>query len=97
MYLSMSLAAQGKITEAQTTIAPIVTLQRKYKAINRGDQTQLVELATTLYAQSLSDPAHRDALRKEAAVLNDSVPAEMRALRSVRQWSERIARGAPTT
>ena len=97
VYLSMSLAAQGKLADAQTTIAPIVKLHRQYKAVNRGDQTQLVELAATLYAQSLSDPAHRDALRKEATSLIASLPAEMRALRSVRQWTDRIARGAPAT
>ena len=97
VYLAMSLAAQGKLADAQTTIAPIVKLQRQYKAVNHGDQTQLVELASTLYALSLSDPAHRDALRKEAAALISSVPAEMRTLHSVRQWRERIARGAPTT
>lgn len=96
VYLAMSLAAQGKVTEAQTTIAPIVKLQRKYKAANRGDVTQYVELASALYAQSLCDAAHRTVLRQEAAALIASVPAEMRALRSVRLWSDRIAHGAPT-
>jgi tetratricopeptide (TPR) repeat protein len=89
-WLAMALARQGRSAESKSVIAPVVKLQRELTARNRDDQWQHVELAVALYAQALTDKLRRTALLKEAAALVAQVPAEMRDLRSVRLWHERI-------
>jgi AAA+ ATPase superfamily predicted ATPase len=88
--LAMSLARQGRTADATQVINPVVQLHRELAARNQGDQWQHVELASALYAQALVDPPRRVALLKEAGKLVDSTPAEMRELRSVRLWRDRI-------
>jgi tetratricopeptide (TPR) repeat protein len=88
--LALALAGQRRNAEAQQLIEPIVKFHRELAARNHGDQQQHVELARALYAQALIEPAHRAALLQEAASLFDSVPAQMRTLRSVRIWRDRI-------
>ncbi len=89
--LAMSLARNGNSAEAARVIAPVVRFQRELAARNHDDQWQHVELGSALYAEALAEPVKRDALLTEAATLIASVPAEMRQLRSVRLWRERIA------
>ena len=88
--LSLALLGEHRGDEAQRIIEPIVKYHRALAARNHGDQQQHVELARALYAQALIEPERRTALLKEAASLVDAVPAQMRALRSVRVWSDRI-------
>jgi tetratricopeptide (TPR) repeat protein len=97
--LALSLAAQGRGAEAKQLIDPIVKYHRGLAARNHGDQQQHVELARALYAQAQIDPAQRAALLQEAARLIDSVPPQMRALRSIQLWRNRVhdAMRAPTT
>jgi len=85
VYLAMAVARQHRLSEAQSTIAPVVAMHRELAARNHGDNTQRIEMARALYAASLADPAHRNALLTEAAGLLDSIPATMRALHSVTQ------------
>jgi tetratricopeptide (TPR) repeat protein len=89
-WLAMALARQGRGADAQSVIAPIVKLHRDLATQNHDDAWQRVELAAALYAQALADKPHRAALLNEAALLVARVPAEMRDLRSVRQWRDRI-------
>jgi tetratricopeptide (TPR) repeat protein len=88
--LALALAGQHRSAEAQRLIDPIVKYHRALAARNHGDQQQHVELARTLYAQAMIEPPNRAALLREAATLLDSVPAQMRALRSVQLWRERV-------
>jgi tetratricopeptide (TPR) repeat protein len=88
--LSLALLGEHHRDEAQRIIEPIVKYHRELAARNHGDEQQHVELARALYAQALIEPEHRTALLREAASLVDAVPAQMRALRSVRVWSDRI-------
>ena len=93
-YLAMALARQGRVDEALEVIAPVVAFHRALAARNHGDQWQHVELAAALYAESLADNRRAPALLREATALIDAVPAEMRALSSVRLWQARIRTGA---
>ncbi len=66
-------------------------LHRDLASRNRGDQNQKVEMAAALYAQALSDPARRAALLREAQALLASLPGPVKALKSTRTWSDRVA------
>jgi len=88
--LALALAGEHRSDEARGIIDPIIKFHRDLAARNHGDQQQHVELARTLYAQSVIEPANRAALLREAASLLDSVPAQMQALRSVQLWRARV-------
>ncbi|HEV7432691.1 MAG TPA: hypothetical protein VGN77_06575, partial [Steroidobacteraceae bacterium] len=83
-WLAMAVARQGRTAEAAKLIAPVVQLQRGLAARNHGDAWVPVELGFALYAQALTDRAKSPALLHEAAVLLDSVPAEMRDMHDIR-------------
>jgi hypothetical protein len=89
-WLSMSLARQGRLTEAAQTIAPVLKLQRSLAAKNHGDQWLPYELAAALYAQALADTKRGPALLREAASLIDRLPPSMRDLHDIRQSHARI-------
>jgi hypothetical protein len=89
-WLSMSLAAQGKRQESAQTIGPVVAMYRKLIAKNHGDQWLALELASALYAQSLSDDHQRSALLREAAQRMDQLMPSIAALHDTRQWRERV-------
>ena len=88
--LALALTGERRTDEARRIIEPIVKYHRELAGRNHGDQQQHVELARALYAQALVEPEHRTALLQEASSLFDSVPAQMRALRSVRVWRDRV-------
>lgn len=90
-WLTMAVARQGRTDEAAKLIAPVVKFERGLAARNHGDAWVPVELASALYAQSLTDRAQAPALRREATALLDGVPAEMRNIHDVRIWREFIA------
>src|ERR1700722_1962926 len=88
--LALALIGEHRDDEARRLIEPIVKYQRDLSARNHGDQQQHVELARTLYAQALIEPLHRTPLLQEAATLLEAVPPQMRGLRSVRIWRDRV-------
>ena len=83
-WLALALARQGQLAESAKVVAPAVEYQRQLMQRNHGDQWLPMELALSLYAQALSEPAKRDALLHEAGSLIDAVPAEIRPVRDVR-------------
>jgi hypothetical protein len=89
-WLAMALIQQGKIDEAAEVITPVVKFHRELVARNHGDQFEPTELAAALYAQALTDKAHRTALLQEATQLIDSAATETRNEHDVRQMRERI-------
>ena len=89
---SMELARLGHRDEAARVLAPAVRLERELYARNRDDESQRLELATALFAQALADTARQVPLLEEAAGIIAALPAEMRGLRSVAIWSQRIQR-----
>jgi hypothetical protein len=91
IWLTMSLAKQGKLADAGHEIAPVVKLYRELAASNRGDIWQPIELATALYAQALADAPHRTALLKEAAALLDAAAPVLKPLHEFREWRERVS------
>ena len=84
--LALALAGEHRSEEARGIIDPIVKFHRELAARNHGDLQQHVELARTLYAQAIIEPANRAALLHEAASLLDAVPPQMQVLRSVQVW-----------
>jgi hypothetical protein len=90
IWLSMSFAREGKRVQAVQTIGPAVTLYRGLMKRNHGDQWLPLEYAESLYAQSLSDPAHRTALLREASGLVEHLIPAIAALHDTRQWRARI-------
>ena len=88
--LALALARDNQLSEAQAVIAPVVTRQRGLFAHNHDDYKQHVELAAALYASALAGGGERHALLAEASALMAGLPAEMRSLRSVVRWRERI-------
>jgi hypothetical protein len=88
--LALALIRDNKPSEAQAVIAPVVKLQRGLFARNHDDYRQHVELASVLYASALAGGGDRRALLAEASALVAGLPAEMRSLKSVVLWRERI-------
>jgi hypothetical protein len=89
-WLAMSLARQGRITEAAQIIAPVVKFQRELAARNHGDKWLPLEFAGALYVQSLTDKNKSAALLREAAGLVDGLPPTLRNLHDVRLWRDLI-------
>ena len=88
--LAMALAREGHPADAERVITPVVKFHRELAARNHGDEFQHVELASALYAQALADKRLRPALLKEADALIAGLPVQIRDLRSVRLWRDRI-------
>ncbi len=88
--LALTLVREGKLSEAQAVIAPVVKLQRALRARNHDDYRQHVELAAALYAQALAGAGDRHALLSEASSVIAGLPPEMRSLATVERWRMRI-------
>jgi hypothetical protein len=91
---AIGLARSDKLAEARELIEPQVKFDRDLAARNKGDVTQLLELAQALYAQSLVDPTRSGALRREALQQFDKFPPQFRKLRSTTRWHDLIQRGS---
>jgi hypothetical protein len=89
-YLAMAIAREGRPAEAASVIAPVVKLHRALAARNHDDAWQRVELAAALFAEALAEKPRRTALLNEASALVARVPLEMRDLRSIHVWRDRI-------
>jgi hypothetical protein len=89
-WLALSLARQGRLTDAAQIIGPVVKFQRELTARNHDDKWQPLELASALYVQSLTDKNKSAALLREAAALVDGMTPTLRALHDVRLWRDLI-------
>jgi hypothetical protein len=87
----MALARQGKRRKAAKMIDPVVTFEEGLLARDHGDVWVPYELARALYAQSLAEPAKRDALLKRAAALLDGLPSRLQRLHDVKLWRRWVA------
>jgi tetratricopeptide (TPR) repeat protein len=90
IWLSMALARAGQREQAAQTIGPVVTMYRALQNRNHGDQWLPLELAGALYAQALTDDAHRAELLREAAQRVDHLIPAIAVLRDTRAWRARI-------
>jgi hypothetical protein len=90
VWLALSLARQGHSADALQVLGPVIKYQRELANRNHGDRWQPVELASALYVQALADKTRSAANLRESASLLDAVPAEMRAMRAVRQWRNAV-------
>jgi hypothetical protein len=90
---AMAFARLGRRAEARALIEPEVKFQRELAARNKGDVTQFMDFAETLYVESLTDASHSVALRREALGLIAKLPPQFHKLRSVTRWRQLIQDG----
>jgi len=90
---AMAFARLGRRAEARALIEPEVKFQRELAARNKGDVTQFMDFAETLYVESLTDASHSVALRREALGLIAKLPPQFHKLRSVTRWRQLIQGG----
>ncbi len=92
-WLAMAVARQGRTAEAAQLIAPVVKYQRELAKRNHGDVWLPLELASALYAESLTDPHRNAELLREAATLLGTLPPALQSQREVHLWRELIGQG----
>ncbi len=85
-------AGVGDHARAQRLIEPVLKLQQAlFQRKDNEDLLQHIEYAQALYASALAAPDTRGPRLKQAAALIDSLPAEMRGLKSIRRLRNAIA------
>ena len=89
----MALVHLGKVDEARALITPEVTFQKGLIDEDKGDVTEFVDWARTLYIESLVEPARGTALRAEALRYLDRLPPGFSKLHSTVRWRKLIQRG----
>jgi len=95
-WRAMALARQGKTGDAERVIGPVVKFDEQLLARDRGDVWVPYELAGALYAESLAEPAQRDAALKRAAALLKRLPPRLQKLQDVhglRGWVAQSLQG----
>ena len=90
-FSALVLTRLDRGEDAQKLIAPVLKFERELSLRNRDDPTQRYELAVALYVAAEAGLGDAPAQLAEASVLMDKLPTEMRALRDVTLWRERIA------
>jgi type II secretory pathway pseudopilin PulG len=93
---ALTLLRMGHATEARALIEPTVQFERGLAKENRGDVTQYLELAQTLYVESLTDLKRQASLQREALTLIDALPSEFAKLHSTIRWRNLISRPSHT-
>ncbi len=76
---------------ARALIVPALKFQRDLAPRNVDDPSQRLDLAGALYVAALAGVGNPSAQLAEAAALVDKLPAEMKGLKFVADWSGRIA------
>jgi hypothetical protein len=90
-FAALVLTRLNRLEEAQKVIAPVLKFERELSPHNRDDPTQRYELAVALYVAAAAGLGNAPAQLSEASALMDKLPPEMRALKDVTIWRERIA------
>ncbi len=90
-FAALVLTRLNRQADAQQLIEPVLKFERELAARGQDDPSQRVELATALYIASTAGVGDATAQLAEAAALIDKVPPEMRRLKSVAIWRDRIA------
>jgi hypothetical protein len=85
---ALALIRLGRVAEARALIDPEIKFQRDLAGRNKGDATQHLDCAVTLYVDSLIDASHRAALRRESLGQIQKLPPEFLKLRSVTRWKQ---------
>jgi hypothetical protein len=90
---SIAMSRLGKTADARALLSPVLDWQRARFARNHDDAEERLDYASALYAQALTDGAHRNELLSQATAIVDALPAEMRSLKSTRIWADRVRSG----
>ncbi len=89
---AIALARLGRLQDGARVLGPALKLERDLNARNRDNETLRLEFAAALYAEALTDRDRHAALLEQAAAIVAALPAEMRSLRTVGIWADRIQR-----
>ena len=90
-FAALVLTRLNRLEDAQKMIAPVLKFERELSPHNRDDPTQRYELAVALYVAAAAGMGNASTQLGEASALMDKLPPEMRALKDVTIWRERIA------
>ena len=90
-FTALTLARLDRQADAQKLIVPVLKFERELTPRNRDDPSQRFELAVALYVASVAGLGDAQAQLAEASAIVDKLPAEMRQLRDMTLWRERIA------
>src|SRR4029453_7477399 len=90
-FAALVLTRLNRTDDAQKLIAPALKFERELSSRNRDDVSQRYELAVALYVAAAAGLGDAPAQLAESSALMDKLPQEMRALRDVTIWRERIA------
>jgi len=94
-FAALVLTRLNRIDDAQKLIAPALKFERELSSRNRDDVSQRFELAVALYVAAAAGLGDANAQLSEASALMEKLPPEMRALRDVTLWRQRIAEERP--
>jgi len=90
-FTALVLTRLNRQDEARQRIAPVLQFERELFARKLDNPQQRLELAVALYVASVAGQGDAVAQLAEASALMDKLPGEMRGLRDVAVWQERIA------
>jgi len=90
-FSALVLTRLNRREDAQKVITPVLKFERELSPRNRDDPSQRYELAVALYVAAVAGLGDTPAQLTEASALMDKLPPEMRALRDVTLWRDRIA------
>jgi hypothetical protein len=90
-FTALTLARLDRQADAQRLVGPALKFERELSPRNRDDPSQRFELAIALYVASVAGSGDAQAQLREATTILDNLPAEMRQLRDMTLWRERVA------
>jgi hypothetical protein len=90
---ALVLARVGRLDEARTLAAPALKFHRELHALGTDDQMHKLDFVLALVASAWADPALAKAALAEARAVFDTLPAEVRSLRTCR-WEEALVADA---
>ncbi|MEO8675630.1 MAG: hypothetical protein ABI569_08625 [Casimicrobiaceae bacterium] len=90
-FAALTLARLNRQEDAQNLIAPVLKFERELSLQNHDDPFQRFDLAIALYVATIAGVGDPAAQLAEANALMERFPPEMRRLKDVAVWQERIA------
>jgi len=90
-FAALVYARLNRPEDAQKLIGPALKFERELSPLNHDDPFQRFELAVALYIAAVAGQGDHAAQLLEANALMEKLPPEMRRLKDVAIWQERIA------
>jgi len=94
-FAALTLSRLNRQEDAQPLIAGALKFHRELSPQNHDDPFQRFELAVMLYVAAMAGVGDPAAQLAEANAIMEKLPPEMRRLKDVAIWQERIAEERP--